>query len=144
MKLPVALTLFALAARIASGQTPPQKPNVTSIPTTPDLRLPGPPMPTEVGTAPLTADNAALIGLRLQPNVTVALAQAAAARAQVQVAISGLLPTASAASTYEWLLEFNLHNGQATSTTQRGLSSSLTLHQLIFDFDKTMDQVREA
>ncbi len=126
------------------GQTPPQKPNTTPIPSTKDLDLPGPPIPGEVGTRPITADEAAMVGLRLQPNVTVAMAQAAAARAQVQAAISALFPTATATSQYEWLYSFNLHNGGATSTSQHGLVSGLSAKQLIFDCERTMDQVREA
>src|SRR5665213_1866125 len=87
-------TIVALSTAFAAyGQTPPQKPNTTPIPATPPLVLPGPPAGSEAGTKPISADDAALIALRLQPSVTIALAQAAAARAQVTQAIAGLLPT---------------------------------------------------
>jgi len=144
MKLPVAILLYAVVIGTAVAQTPPQKPNTTPIPPTPDLLLPGPPVPGEIGTKPISADDAAMIGLRLQPNVTVALAQAAAARAQVQIAISALLPTATATGQYEWLFQFNQAGSGSSSTTQSGFSASASVHQLIFDFEKTMDQVRQA
>ena len=143
MKL-LALLSACVLTSTALAQTPPQKPNTTPIPATPALVLPPPPVPGEIGTNPISADDAAMIGLRLQPSVTVALAQAAAARAQIQVATAGLLPSATATSTYEWLLKFNLHNGGGTTTSTSGLTASISASQLLFDFEKTMDQVREA
>ncbi|MHB8636132.1 MAG: TolC family protein [Fimbriimonadaceae bacterium] len=141
---PLVLLTACLLASVGWAQTPPQKPNTTPIPATPPLLLPAPPLPGEVGTKPISAEEAAMIGVRLQPNVTVALAQAAAARAQVHIATAALLPNAAETSQYEWLFSFNLRNSGATSTNQHGLVSSISARQLIFDFDKTMDQVREA
>ena len=144
MKLIVPLSLGLTLLGHALAQTPPQKPNTTPIPATPPLVLPPPPTSGEIGTNPISADEAAMIGLRLQPNVTVALAQAASARGQVQVAMAALLPSATATSQYEWLFTFNLRNSGATSASQHGLVASISAKQLLFDFEKTMDQVREA
>ena len=144
MKLPVALFLSAAVIGTAGAQTPPQKPNTTPIPPTTELQLPPPPLPGEVGTNPITADEAAMIGLRLQPNVTVALAQAAAARAQVQIATAGLLPTATATSQLNWLFNLNSRNNGSTASSQTSWASTVSAKQLVFDFEKTMDQVREA
>lgn len=143
MKLPIA-SLYLVCVASALAQTPPQRPNTTPIPQTPALVLPDAPLPDEIGSKPISADDAAMVAVKLQPNVTIALAQAAAARGQVTQAISGLLPTASATSQYEWLYQFNLqHSGGATSTAN-GWVNSVALRQLIFDFAKTIDQVREA
>ncbi len=137
--------LVGLSAAFASyGQTPPQKPNTTPIPATPPLVLPGPPDSTEASSHPISADEAALIALRLQPSITVAQAQAQAAHAQVTEALAGMLPSLSVGSSYDWVRQFSTSGTGSTATNSNGWSNSVSAHQLLFDFFKTVDQVKQA
>jgi outer membrane protein len=142
----LALSL-AMTAVLAGAQTPPQKPNVSPIPPTPQLQLPstGAVIPADA-TKPLTADDAAAIALQLQPNVTIALANAKIAEAQAREALAGLLPDVSLSAGYQYLTRLG-HLGTSTtlsSANASGFSSSITVSQLLFDFNRTYDKVREA
>src|SRR5437870_1048647 len=67
--------------QLPPGQTPPIAPNITQVPLPPRVTLPPPPVPsTEVPQRPLTADEAARIALRKQPNIVVAAAGVTAAQ----------------------------------------------------------------
>src|SRR5581483_2448252 len=82
-----------LASNGAAQQTPPIAPNMQTTPLPPPVGLPAPPAPppADVPSRPLTADEAALIALRHQPNVTVARANVGAAQGATQHVRAGLL-----------------------------------------------------
>src|SRR5437667_9486101 len=92
---------MALAGMIAfapiltvAQQTPTVQPRIQQTPLPPTVELPPPPnQGAQVPNRPITANQAALIALQNQPDVTVARAGIEAARGRVQQARSGLLPT---------------------------------------------------
>ena len=104
---------FALAS-IAAAQTQPQLPNLVPVPATPDITLPPQPKVDPALTKPLTAAEAAMIGLKLQPNVTVALAQARLAAALVAQSRAALLPS----------IDLNTGTTYATSISGLGVSTN--------------------
>lgn len=85
----------------ARQQTPPLPPKTVDTPVPPPVTLPSPPaLPAEVPDRPLTADEAARIALRLQPNILIARANILAAQGRTQQVRSGLLPTVSLSGSY--------------------------------------------
>src|SRR5437660_1021830 len=90
--LPVLSVICPLVAR--AQQTPPIEPKIQRAPLPPFVEIPSPTtLPSDVPNRPLTADEAARIALRHQPNVTAARAGIEAAKGRTQQARSGLLPT---------------------------------------------------
>jgi len=144
----------------AQETTPPIAPKTQETPLPPPVTLPPPPSPTpEVPNRPLTADEAARIALRLQPNITVARAGVQAAQGRTQQARSGELPTVGlgAGYTHQDTLATEgggstgnntggTGTGGATGTTFSfpGYQASLTVRQLLFDFNHTRDLVRQS
>src|SRR5438067_3502750 len=97
--LSTALSLAAL--RADAQQTPPIAPRIQATPLPPPVELPPPPtLPPDVPNRPLTADEAALIALRNQPNVIVARTGVTAAQGRTQQVRSGLLPNVSVSAGY--------------------------------------------
>jgi outer membrane protein len=148
----------------ARNQTPPLMPNVVQIPAPQHIAIPT--GPANEASRPLTADEAAKMALQVQPSLRLAQAQLLAAQGKVLVVRSGLLPTLSLSSTYGRTVV--VENGKvsfppAVSTTSAsngssgvgtsestttgtfaGLTNTVTLHQLLFDFNHTRDLVRQA
>ncbi len=119
-------------------QTPPIKPQ------TPDVKVPAPvtippAQDIEVGAKPLGLDEAVAIALKRQGDVAIAAAGVQVAEGQTQAARSALLPqlSANAAFTNQRVFE-----GTAQVGSNR-FSSGVTASQLLFDFGKTRDQVRQ-
>src|SRR5881628_2721227 len=93
LTLPIALIpIAALALPAASQQTPPVQPKIQPTPLPPAVELPLPPtaLPFQPTTA-LTAEEAARIALRNQPDIVTASAGIEAAAGRTQQARSGLL-----------------------------------------------------
>ena len=107
----------------------------------------------DVASAPLTADEAARIALRLQPSLGDAIGAAQSARGRTQQAQSALNPQVTVGAGYDSLN--NLSNNTAgvlsapSGTTSSGVSptyrysSTIALRQLLFDFSQTRNLVRE-
>lgn len=151
------LTLFSL--KIEAQQTPPVQPNTQPVPMPPPVTLPPPPaLPADVPNRPLTADEAVRIALLKQPNVTVARSGIAAAQGRTEQVRSGLLPTLGVSTGYTTVQTLAGEGSPAgtggggtntgTPTTNisnsTGLQASVTLRQLLFDFNHTRDLVRQA
>lgn len=158
---PCVLPLLLVGAVPAvAQQTPPVAPKVQETPLPPPIELPAPPaglIPSDVPNRPLTADEAARIALRYQPDVTVARQGINAAQGRTQQARSGLLPQlgvgAGYTKSYSITSESNNNNGNGgttggsgggSSVTSPGYQASANLSQLLFDFNHTREQVRQA
>ena len=93
----------------ASGPIPPRNPRLvppktqeTTVP--PPVTIPPPPVPTpEDAPRPLTADEAARIALRLQPNVDIALASIYAQRGRTRQVRSALMPQVTVTTGYTYV-----------------------------------------
>ena len=102
---------------------------------------------------PLTADEAALLGLAHQPGVDIAAWQVEAARGRTRQVQAPLNPQVSVATTYGFL-DQNLDGAQAARPQQvsanaatsgsTGFTTTLTVSQLLWDFSHTRDLVRQA
>ncbi|HEV2471342.1 MAG TPA: TolC family protein [Chthonomonadales bacterium] len=156
-------TLCALltCAPALSQQTPPIQPKVQETPLPPPVTLPAPPvMPPDVPNRPLTADEAARIALRDQPNITVAQAGVQFARGRTQQARSAMLPSLSFGASYTDIEVLHTPGSPSSSSgsgsgtgsptitssgaTFSGWLGSATLRQLLFDFNHTRDLVRAS
>ncbi|MDQ3813325.1 MAG: TolC family protein [Armatimonadota bacterium] len=133
--------------------TPPIAPKTQAIPLPPAVELPPPPTPSEIPSAPLTADEAARIALRLQPDVTVAGAGITAAQGRTQQTRAGLRPTLGVGTSYTRSERISgsgssgsVNDGVngTTSGSSSGVRASATVQQLLFDFNRTRDLVRQA
>ncbi len=116
-----------------------------NTPVPPPVTLPSPPAPTPgVPNRPLTADEAASISLRLQPNITAARGNILSAQGVTQQARSALFPNIGIGLGYTNVQNLagggNLVSGSGSSS---GISGNVSLQQLIFDFDHTRNIVRQ-
>ncbi len=163
-RLRLPLIAFALVASTAAGaqqaapppggqgQTPPIEPHIQPTPLPPAVDIPTVQPPADVPIRPISANEAALIALRHQPNITVAQAGITAAQGRVQAARSGLLPNLGVGAGYTYAR--SLTGGQAAGTTAgagggsvatvSGWQASGNVRQLVFDFNHTLENVREA
>jgi outer membrane protein len=139
----IAISGVCLSQNTFALQTPPVLPRTVETPVPPPILVPGPTPPPDVPNRPLTADEAARIALRFQPNVVVARANVLAAQGRTQQARSGLLPNVSASAGYTHN-EFLSGSGGPSSTAAGGFDYNATVRQLIFDFDHTRNLVRQA
>jgi len=121
--------------------TPPIQPNLTVVPLPPAVTLgnfpPGVPQPV---TAPISAEEAAKVALQRQP--TLGLSQAAVLAAQGKTLQERSLLGPNVALTSSYTNRQNLH-GQFFNG-QPGFDTSIVANQLIFDFNHTLDLVRQA
>lgn len=152
-KATILLPTFALFAGLRSaGQTPPVAPKTPDTPVPPKIELPAPPaaLP-DVPNRPLSADEAAQIALRHQPNISVARAGIEAAQGRTQQTRSGLLPTLSIAAGYT--NQQTIHAATAPGgggfaggivSSAPGYQVSATVRQLVYDFNHLRDQVRQS
>lgn len=162
LTLPLALvSLGALAAPAVSQQTPPVQPKIQPTPLPPAVELPLPPEPLPGGpTAPLSADEAARIALRNQPDIVTARAGIEAAAGRAQQARSGLLPLLNVNGGYAYTqgrATGGVGNGStgtggtgggsnnfSTTSGNSNWTGSVNVRQLLFDFQHTRDLVRES
>ncbi|MFI5387284.1 MAG: TolC family protein [Fimbriimonadales bacterium] len=138
---PLATLLLAAIAGYASPQTPPIQPKTPNAKMPPALTLPA---PTEIGAGkkPLTADEAVAIALKNQPIIGIARANFISAQGRTQQAASGLLPDFTASSSYN---QSSLIHGSSGAGSPVGgqYNSSISVNQLLFDFGRTRDSVRQ-
>jgi outer membrane protein len=163
-KTAVLLIVFGLYFALNAGaqqQTPPIMPKIQETPLPPPVVLPAPgALPADVPNRPLTADEAARIALRHQPNVTAARAGVAAAQGVTQQARSGLLPTLGVGTGYTYSKAISGTGATGTIggtggggtaggtggsfVTIPGYQAAVNLRQLLFDFNRTREQVRQS
>jgi outer membrane protein len=133
-------------------QTQPVQPRIQATPLPPAVVIPPPPqdspLPKDVPSRPLTADEAARIALANQPNIVAAQANILAAQGRTEQARSGLLPSVSLSAGYNRVNTLDASgNGGGPNTvgisTATGYNSSVTIRQLIYDFNRTRDTVRQ-
>lgn len=127
-----------LLASVAGAQTPPIQPK------TPDVRIPAPitlPSPKEkvIGEQPLTADEAAAIALRNQPLIGIARGSLLSGQGRVEQTASDLLPNFNLAGSFS---ETRNLRGGGTGQSNR-FSTSASVDQLLFDFGRTRDALRQ-
>jgi len=153
----VALILVAVLASGAAAigqQTPPVQPRIQEAPLPAPVELPPPPGANQAPDRPITANEAALIALRNQPDITVARAGIEAARGRVQQSRSALLPTVGAGLGYTRFESLTGGSGGGGGTVglpgggsvvaSPGYQASVNLRQLVFDFGRARNQVRQA
>lgn len=133
-------------SNICGAQTPPIQPNVTETALPPAVELPAPTnIPADVPNKPLTADEAADIALRHQPDVITAAANVSAEQGKKQQAKSGLLPTLDAGASYTNTAISPSTTGTSVGTaTSPGYQMTANVNQLLYDFNHTREVVRQA
>jgi len=139
------LISWLAAVAMFARQTPPVQPNVTPVPQPPAITLPAPPH-VEV-TTPITAEDAARIALLQQPSVLIARAQVLAAQGRTQQARSDLLPNVTLNSSYTRTTNFRGNASSGSNTgggSSGGFNSQVSVDQLLFDFNRTVNNVRAA
>jgi outer membrane protein TolC len=139
------------------GRTPVIQPKVTPVPDPAPVTIPRPPASDgNPATQPLTAEDAARIALKLQPSLDAELAQILAAQGRTQQTKAGLLPTVSVSAGYSHVSDIKTAtsatagggtsggSGSGSSGNGTGFNSNMTLTQLVFDFNHTLNAVRQA
>lgn len=139
------LCALAPVAVRCPGQTPPIEPKQVNAPTPPAVALPPPPsVPADVPLTPITAAEAAQIALHHQPNVFAAQAQLQAARGVTEQQRSYLYPTLGVNGGYTYSDQFSGASGTGAALAIGGWSDSVEVHQLVFDFNRTLDLAQQA
>ena len=158
--------LVGLALPALGQMTPPIMPNVQEAPVPAPIEIAAPPsVPADVPNRPLSADEAALLALHHQPSLRTVQATVMAAQGNAEVTESALGPTVSTSASYykTWGSLTTSSNGSGqTSTTgvhaqatggsspapttrvSPGWTLDATVSQLVFDFDRTRNEVRQA
>lgn len=136
--------LILLSTAGLAQQTPPVLPKIQETALPPAITLPAPAnVSADVPNRPLTADEAARIGLRRQPNVTIARAGVMAARGNETQARAGLLPSLGTGAGYTNIALAPVQSIPGGSVAS-GYQVTANVRQLIFDFNHTRDVVRQA
>ena len=133
-----AVLLVVLAAKVAFCQTPPIQPQTPDIKVPPPLTLPGPTI--EAGKQPLDIQEAIAIALKNQPDIAIAQGNLVSAQGRKAQAQSGLYPQfdANASAISQTQLR-----GETVGTSPSRFSASINIDQLLFDFGRTRDSVRQ-
>ncbi len=136
-----------------SRPTPPIVPPTKDVIVPPPVTLPAPPETPPLTNEPLSADEAARIALRQQPDVTIANAGILTAQGRTGQVRSGLRPTFGISSNYTQQKSLQSSSGGGTgggttdtfsASSSNGLRVTATVRQLLFDFNRTRDAVRAA
>ena len=144
----IAAVMVLSISSVFAQRTPPVQPTIQATPLPPVITLPPPPtVPADVPLRPLTAEEAALVALRHQPSVVAAQAGVTGAQGAVVSAKSGALPNIGFSADY-LNAPINSTPGPASpgslGASGTGFLATANLRQLIFDFNHTRDQVRQA
>lgn len=152
MKIAVSFAVCLLAAAATMAQqptTPPIEPRIQETPLPPPVTLPLPPeTQPEVPNRPLTADEAANIALRNQPDVSIAAGSVESAAGREQELRAGRKPGVSVSAGYTHLDTLSGTGGGSAGGTGgsgfSGYSAGVSVRQLLFDFNQTRDLGRQA
>jgi len=143
----VSAFIVSVSAVTLAQQTPPIQPKTVDTPKLPPIVLAGPPKDGEhIANAPLTVAEAVQIALAHQPQLLIAKASVGSAHGQALQAKAGLNPTVgvTAGGTRSQVLTSGNGASGSTSSVFDGLTGQLSANQLIFDFNRTRDQIRQA
>jgi len=138
------LIAFGIVVQQAQ-KTPPIQPSTQDVQLTKPVTLPPPPGKSVVPARPITAEEAAAIALYNQPSLVQVQAGVLAAHGAEVSARSLLGPNLVLSSTY--FNQSTLKGAAGNSATAGhipGYQSSLTLDQLLFDFNRTRDLAEQA
>jgi len=139
------VTICGFGAMALGQQTPPIQPKTVDTPKLTPLVLPGMPAKGEiVANAPLTAAEAVRIALAHQPQVTIVKANADAAHGVTIQTQSQLYPTVTVTGGGTHAQSFQTGSSGLVTGVQSQMSSDIELNQLVFDFNKTRDMVRQS
>ena len=146
--------ILILSSEAIALQTPPVQPRIQETPLPPAVELPAPPGAAQAPDRPITANEAAIIALRNQPDVMVARAGIDAAGGRVQQARAGLLPSVGVGLGYTRFESLTGGSsggggtvglpGGGSVVASPGYQASVNLRQLLFDFGRTRSQVRQT
>lgn len=145
MYLRAAIVAFLAVSALASAQTPPIKPQTPDVKVPPAVDIPPPQVadPDAAG-RPITPEEAVAIALRRQPLLTIAGADVRAAQGRLRQSQSSLYPQLGLnAGVTE---QEQIRGGQTGGGTGGGagrFSTSVSVDQLLFDFERTRDAVRQ-
>jgi len=114
-------------------------PAVVETPLPPPVELPEVALPDGVPNTPLTATEAAQIALHRQPSLTVAKSGVQASQGKVQQMKAGLQPGVTLSGGYS-----NQAISPGDASGGGDFSSGANLKQLLFDYNRTRSQVRQA
>lgn len=142
----IAIIVLAAATLPAFGEpTPPVMPKIQPTPLPPAVELPAPSeIPQDLQNHPVTADEAVQIALMRQPSVAAARAGVNSAEGRLKSAKSGLLPGLSVGVEHRNVNSSGEPFGGGVGTGTTGYQTSATIRQLIFDFNRTRELVRQA
>lgn len=142
------LTILAIAGVCATAlgqQTPPIQPKTATTPTLTPLQLPGLPSNNQIiANAPLTAAEAVKIALAHQPQLAITKANADALHGQTLQTRSLLGPTVTATASRNQGNTFKSGTQGLFLISQSDTETQLALNQLVFDFNRTRDMVRQS
>ncbi len=133
------IAVLAFASVLAQAQTPPIQPQTPQVKLQPAIDLPGP-KAGQIGAEPLTLDEAIAVALKNQPLIGIAKGALRSAAGQTRQAESAELLQLTGASAYG--SSRNLQGGPVTGNPI-ALSANVTVSQLLFDFGRTRDAVRQ-
>jgi len=142
------LLFFAMMGLGAVGmgqQTPPIQPKTVDTPKLSPLVTP--PLPTGsqiIANSPLTAIEAARIAIAHQPQVAISKAAADSLNGQRIQTQALLNPTVTVTAGATRVNQFVNGNAGTIGGPTSDYTSEIVLNQLLFDFDRTRDQVRQA
>jgi outer membrane protein len=123
----------------ALAQTPPIQPQTPNVKIPPPLQLPSPEK-IAIGREPLRPDEAVAIALKNQPDVGIARGNLLSSQGRVQQAASDLLPNFTANGSLTRSRTFRGGSGGGGSNQ---VSTSVNVDQLLFDFGRTRDALRQ-
>lgn len=136
--------LFFLSLAVISvsafAQTPPIQPKTPNVQIPGQLTLPGP-REVVIGSEPLTANEAVAIALKNQPDIGIALGNIEISRGRVRQSASDLLPNFNAGAGFSDSRTFRGGGGAGGASNR--FSTSVTVDQLLFDFGRTRDALRQ-
>ena len=142
------LLVVALGCVWGSGfaqQTPPVQPKTVDIPKLSPLISPSLPAGKEmIANAPLTASEAVKIALAHQPQIAIAKAAADASHGQTLQNQALLNPTLGVTATGTHSQTFQTATSSSQVGPQSTMVGTIAFNQLIFDFNKTRDLVRQS
>ena len=149
----ICMVIAAATAISSAQQTSPIQPKTVDVPKLPPIELGPPPKSAQIiANSPLTADEAVRIALAHQPSLIVSRSAVDAAHGQTLQVKAGLNPSVNVTGNATRSQILNKTTGASGSVGSSGTSGSVSdglagqvaMNQLIFDFNRTRDEVRQA
>ena len=134
------------APEASQNLTPRIQPKVPPVETPPPISISPLPGTSPNSVKPITAEEAGLIALKHQPQIAIARGALQMAHGSTLIAADLLLPGVTVTTGYLQAYQLNFGGGEAEAGgrgTSAGFTSSASVGQLLFDFGRTLDTVRE-